>query len=112
MARQLGWGRGDDGPWHVYADSPDPVTKKLATTACGVQISALYWEEAMAMMVPVDDRCPDCDRVWIGTPGAGRSMTRRISDAAKELAARQAGQRMVARGERPGYRLTAAQDGR
>jgi hypothetical protein len=39
-------------------------------------------------------------------------MTRRgISSAAKGAAALQAARRMVARGERPGYRLRAEQDG-
>jgi hypothetical protein len=39
-------------------------------------------------------------------------MARRgVSDATKLASALQAGRRMIARGERPGYRLTAAQDG-
>ena len=38
-------------------------------------------------------------------------MARRVSDATKQAAALQAGRRMVSRGERPGYRLQAGQDG-
>lgn len=67
--RSLSWARGDDGPWHVYADPPDPESKRPATTACGIQISALRWQEAMAFMVPVDDRCTECARVWQASPG-------------------------------------------
>ena len=35
-----------------------------------------------------------------------------VSEAAKQAAALQASRRMIARGERPAYRLTTAQDGR
>ena len=38
-------------------------------------------------------------------------MARRVSEAQKRAPALQAGRRMIARGERPGYRLSAGQDG-
>ena len=38
-------------------------------------------------------------------------MPRHVSEARKHAAALQAARRMIARGERPGYRLRAAQDG-
>ena len=39
-------------------------------------------------------------------------MARRMSDARQQDAALAAGRRMIARGDRPGYRITPAKDGR
>jgi hypothetical protein len=38
-------------------------------------------------------------------------MARRVSEAQKQASALQVARRMIARGDRPGYRLVAAQDG-
>ena len=39
-------------------------------------------------------------------------MTRRLDEARQRAAAHQASRRMIARGDRPAYRVTTAQDGR
>jgi hypothetical protein len=39
-------------------------------------------------------------------------MPRRVSETRQRAAAHQAARRMIARGERPGYRVRTAQDGR
>lgn len=62
--KRLSWARGDGGPWHIYAQAPDPVSRKPATTACGETITARAWQEAVPEVVPVDDRCAACDDAW------------------------------------------------